>query len=120
MNIPLHSSVLQKGRILTATSIDHLEHHLFDQEGQLQAVSSETLSSFTHNEIRTFCHKHGFYSLPSIELIQIIQHLIDTTPLDKVLEIGAGNGVYGRELGIRSTDNYMQHPKNKAKFIALL
>lgn len=82
--------------------------------GKLIPVFADSLAKVPKPERMFFCLQQGIYSLPTVELIDFLEELIPDK--EKAIEIGAGNGVYGRSLGIRSTDNFMQHPKNRAKF----
>lgn len=91
-----------------------IEAALLNDEGRLKVVPAATLASFSEMERLNFCYLFGVYTLPTVELIDFLKSKIDN--LDKCIEIGAGNGVYSRTLGIIGTDNLMQHPKNKAKF----
>lgn len=104
--------------VIERVDITYIEELLFDEEGRLKAVSNDILREIPHPHLRYFCHVHGLYSIPSLELMDALELLIG--PKEKALEIGAGNGVYGRHLGIKSTDNYMQHDKNKAKYKSAL
>lgn len=74
--------------------------------GDLNVLPSEFYKQFTQEDISTFCTREGYYSLPTEELIEFLKNEIGTE--EKVIEIAAGNGVYGRELGIVSTDSYLQ------------
>ncbi|GAB2639649.1 hypothetical protein [Vibrio panuliri] len=87
---------------------------LLDEKGRLRPVPAKELESIPHDELQYFCHIYGLYSVPSIEFIEWLEFHIEDK--EKCVEIAAGNGVYGRHLGVTMTDNYMQHPKNRAKF----
>lgn len=105
---------MYKASISKGSNISDIQELLLDDDELLCPVQASQLRKIEHQRLRCFCDFHGFYSIPSLELIEGLKDLIGN-PGD-ALEIGAGNGVYGRHLGIRSTDSYMQHPKNRAKF----
>lgn len=99
---------------LKIVPIEHLEGVLLDTHGHLKPVEAACLNEFSHLEIVNFCHKHGVYTIPTFELLEFIKTKFINP--DKTIEIGSGNGVYARNLGIRGTDNFMQHIKNERKF----
>ena len=99
---------------LNPENVEDLEELLFNDDGELVPVESSVLADIPHSKLQFFCLKHGIYSVPSVELIDTLKELIGNP--EEALEICSGNGVYGRELGIRATDNYMQAEKNRAKF----
>ncbi len=94
--------------------ITMVEELLLNKDGKLRAVPADDLRKIPHQKLVYFCNVYGFYSVPTIELINIIDGYLPSH--EKTIEIGAGNGIYGRKLDIPMTDNYMQHPKNRAKF----
>ncbi|HHP0467271.1 TPA: hypothetical protein ACRZZI_004932 [Vibrio harveyi] len=100
--------------VLDNKDISNVEQTLFDDKGRLKPVPADVLQQIDNNELRVFCHAHGIYSVPSVELISFLDKLIPDK--SKALEIGAGNGVYGRALGVKMTDNFMQDIKNARKF----
>ncbi len=103
-----------QARTMSQQNIVDVENLLLDSNGQLRAVPAADLKAIPHRELVYFCNVYGFYSIPSIEFIELV---LDYLPNEqKAIEIGAGNGIYGRNLHIHMTDNYMQHPKNRAKF----
>ncbi|CDT53668.1 conserved hypothetical protein [Vibrio coralliirubri] len=109
------STMLGSLSILEPEDVSDVEALLLDEEGQLKVLPMDVLAEIPRSKLRIFCHKHAFYSIPSLELINFISSFL---PEDKsrAMEIGAGNGVYGRSLGIRMVDNYQQHPKNNHKY----
>ena len=94
--------------------VSYIADLLLDENGRLQPVPAAMLRDIPHEDLVYFCTISGFYSIPSIELLDLINDYIE--PNNKTIEIGAGNGVYGRDLGLCMTDNFMQHPKNRHKF----
>ena len=59
---------------------------------------------YSDNDIKYFMHQHGIYVLPTQELIDYLKTMI----VGNAIEIGAGNGSIGRNLGIPITDSRMQ------------
>lgn len=114
MNNLLQQMAAQGVSVLNQQDVTELESILLDDNGNLKPAPAASLINVDKNELRVFCHKHGIYSVPSIELISVLDDLI--LDKDKAIEIGAGNGVYGRALGIKMFDNYMQSIKNAKKF----
>ena len=87
---------------------------LLMKDGKIIPAPAADIRALGDETIRFFCLTQGVYSVPTTEVIEFVDSLIPNK--DKAIEIGAGNGVYGRSRGIKSTDNFMQHPKNRAKF----
>lgn len=93
--------------LLNRSDITYLENLLLDDTGKLKIVSYEFLRDFPQNDISQFCVKHGFYLIPTIELLTFLKEEINEDT-DSTIEIGAGNGVMAKTLGIRAFDNFMQ------------
>lgn len=101
------------------TDISYLEEMLLDSKGQLRVLPYRELKNVPQQDLSLFCVKNGYYSIPTIELIDFIKNEIGES-LEKTIEIGAGNGVYSRELGIKATDNLMQlKPEVRAHYNAI-
>ena len=82
-----------------------------DGTRQLVAVPAQDLAQFKQPLLSLFCLINAIYQLPTVELIDWLEETIgDRT----AIEIGAGVGAVGRELGIRMTDSYLQDGTNKA------
>ena len=116
MNDQFIRNMLQHTRGVTIEKQDvrYLEALLLDELGRLKPVPASLLSQIPRLDLIYFCNVHGFYSIPSVELIDLLMGSIPN--IEKTIEIGAGNGVYGRCMNIKMTDNYQQHPKNRNKF----
>lgn len=93
-------------RILEKADIGYLEDLLLI-DGKLQIVDAEKLYGVPNEHLSQFCVLHGFYCIPTTELIIFLKNFIAGRE-DKTIEIGAGCGVIGDALGIISTDSYMQ------------
>jgi len=73
-------------------------------DGQLNVVPAWKLQEFPHTDLQVWCVKRGVYQFPTEELLNWLSERIAGR---KAIEICAGNGVLGRELGIASTDSYL-------------
>jgi hypothetical protein len=94
-------------------NIDYL-NVLLDDKGLLKIVESSFYSKIPQEHLCLFCHKHGFYCLPTTELIDWLKNEID---LSSTIEIGAGHGAISRFLKIPSTDSrYMEQPEIRAYY----
>lgn len=73
------------------------------------------LLSYEYCSVRALMQLNAVYVWPTLELINWIK--ANNQELSSTIEIGAGNGVLSRELGIPATDSFMQstkfEPKNK-------
>lgn len=89
--------------------------------GVLKVMPSAFYSQFQQMSIAAFCLEMGCYSLPTVELMDLVNtKIIEASPSRRAIEIGSGNGVIGEYLGITCTDNWMQeHPAIKAHYQAL-
>lgn len=74
-------------------------------DGELQVVEAKCYSKYTLDQINFFSHKHAFYTLPTVELIDWLSERIKGK---RAIEICAGSGIIGKALGIPCSDNYMQ------------
>jgi hypothetical protein len=100
--------------VMDKCDVSHLEDLLLFENGDLRVVPASVLEESPQNEISVFCWKHGLYGLLTIELIEWLDLKIGGR---KAIEIGAGNGALGRELGIRTTDSFQQEkPEFKALY----
>jgi hypothetical protein len=88
---------------------------LLQPEGTLIPVPSVRLRRFDYTHLRVWCHLRAVYGIPTIELVEYLRDLMPTD----ALEIGAGNGAFGRALGIPRTDSYLQSwPEIRALYAA--
>ena len=96
--------------ILNMEDTSHLDKVL-KPNGFLEPVAAAVLREIPQMHLMLWCHVNAIYGLPTIELIDHLKTLfIGTT-----IEIGAGDGAFGRALGIKSTDSYVQaSPEMKA------
>lgn len=103
-------------QILQDKPVEYIDDILL-KDGELQVLSAADLQKIEYVDLKLWCHKNGIYGLPSKELIDIIKsHLVE----NKSIEVGGGCGVFGRALGIPSTDSMIQsNPAMRAYYTAL-
>jgi hypothetical protein len=78
---------------------------LSEGDGRIKVLPSAVLAKIPIDLLQWYCVTHGVYGIPSVELIE---HLRELLPPEDSIEIGAGNGVFGRALGLRMTDSFQQ------------
>jgi hypothetical protein len=77
--------------------------------GVLRVMPAAFYQQFEQVEVSGFCLRNGLYCLPTVELVDKINELIqEVSPTRSAIEIGSGNGVLGKALGIPCTDSHMQ------------
>ena len=91
--------------VLDTTKICDLSSDLLDSSGQLRIVPAQFYANTTAEERALFGHRHGAYLLPTLELIEYLRKRIASRT---AIEIGAGNGVVAKALGIPATDSLQQ------------
>jgi hypothetical protein len=89
-----------------------VERLLLDEKGNVKCLDAAEYGQFEFMEVRQFAHQYGIYQFPTTELLELITKLIDGK---SCLEIGAGSGSIGRNLGIRVTDSHSQTRPEVAK-----
>lgn len=72
---------------------------------EMKILPASVWESFSWSEVRLLLHETGTYVVPTEELVDYLDKLIG---LEDTIEICAGNGFIGRELGIPVTDSYQQ------------
>jgi len=92
---------------LEKTDIRYLEDLLLDEDKKLKIVSYEELKNIPQSDISQFCVKYGIYNIPTVEMIDFLKQYIGGKERITI-EIGAGNGVMAKALGIRATDSRQQ------------
>ena len=91
--------------ILARRDVNYLDELLLDEQGRLRIVPSSVYEGLNWDELRLWMHHRAVYGLPTTELIEYLTGLIgDRT----AIEIGAGNGCFGRALDIPMTDSFTQ------------
>jgi len=104
-----------KIEIANKVPLDKLKAAVLDAKSRIKVLPATEWLSFSWDEIRLFMHEYPIYVLPTKELIDTLKTLI--APYRKTIEIGAGTGNIGRNLGIQMTDSYLQtRPDIKAYY----
>lgn len=98
-----------------------LRKHAKTESGVLKVMPSDFYRQFKQVTLSAFCLEMGCYSLPTVELMNLVNaKIMEASPSRHAIEIGSGNGVIGEALGITCTDNWMQdHPAVKAHYAAM-
>lgn len=110
---------MDRNRLLSeATVIDpgtrDIAPEVFDDAGNLRVMPASYYAQTEQAERSRLCVEHGLYCLPTVELVEHLRGLIGG---QRAIEIGAGNGVIARALGIPATDSRMQEmPHYRKKY----
>lgn len=91
--------VLEKG-----TTTDRIRETVMEGK-DMRILPASVWESFSWSEMRLLLHELGVYVVPTEELIDFLDKRIGE---ESAIEICAGNGFIGRELGIPVTDSYQQ------------
>lgn len=75
------------------------------KQGEFQILGRDFWSQFSLDQIHLFMNRESLYVLPTEELIDFLDKEIGE---HDAIEVGAGRGIIGRELSIRTTDSYQQ------------
>lgn len=92
------------GVIDESTSTENIRKTVMDGR-EMKILPASVWESFSWSEVRMLLHETGTYVVPTEELVDYLDKLIG---LEDTIEICAGNGFIGRELGIPVTDSYQQ------------
>jgi hypothetical protein len=111
------SKVTQAFKLFDSRKIRDLAPECLDQRGQLRIMPASYYANATVDERAWFAFRYGFYSLPTLELVDWLQHFIDGRP---AIEVGSGNGALARALGIPATDSYEQERPDIKRYYELL
>lgn len=91
--------------ILPETDISVVDKMLYRPDGTIKPVPAAVLQEIPITTIQVWCVRRGVYQIPTEELLNwLTEHIRGKN----AIEIGAGNGAIGRELGIPMTDSYIQ------------
>ncbi|MDY0747534.1 hypothetical protein SNE35_23730 [Paucibacter sp. R3-3] len=102
---------------LIPTEVRDISPLLLDAAGKLRVVPASSLEQTTPQERLLFGVAHGHYGFPTDELVRFLKERIAGR---SAIEIGSGNGVLARALGIAATDNRQQEdPAIRAHYEAL-
>lgn len=75
------------------------------KDGEFQILDSSFWNQFSREQILMFMNEESLYVLPTEELLCFLDHEIGE---NTAIEVGAGIGIIGRELSIRTTDSHQQ------------
>lgn len=103
--------------VIDPTQVRDISPLIVGPDGYPLVVPSATLEQTTPLERTLFCVQNGCYLLPTQELVAHVQGLIGNR---RAIEIGAGNGVLSKALGIPATDSRQQERPDIAAYYRLL
>lgn len=75
------------------------------KDGEFQILGSSFWNKFSKDQILKFMNEESLYVLPTEELLDFLDKEIGE---NSAIEVGAGRGIIGRELNIRTTDSHQQ------------
>ena len=78
----------------------------------IKVLPADVWRKYDWTEVRQLMHETGTYVLPTQELIDYLRTEIGDM---RAIEIGAGNGVVGRTLGIPITDSCLQRDNKRVR-----
>jgi len=93
---------------LKTRDISHLEKECLDENGRLIIVPSSVYQAYPQEILSQFCVVHGFYGLPTTELIEWLK----TKIIGKAVEIGAAHAAIAKTLNIHACDSFQQDEIN--------
>lgn len=91
--------------ILSAGKIEDVSTELLMDNGKIKLLPYEYYNKLCWNDFRFFCHNFARYGIPTIELVEYINKIIDGRT---AIEIGSGAGDLGFHLNIPMTDSKIQ------------
>lgn len=77
---------------------------LEDEQGRLRPVAADDIRRIKPTVLSWYALTRGVYGLATFELLDRLRGLLP----ENTIEVGAGNGVFGRALGLRMTDSHVQ------------
>jgi hypothetical protein len=92
-------------RIIPLEGSQDISPELLMPNGKLKLLPAEHYKQYSWQNFRIFCHKFARYGIPTIELVERLNHIIDGR---KAIEIGSGWGDLGFHLDIPRTDSRLQ------------
>ena len=75
------------------------------KDGEFQILGSSFWNKFSKDQVLKFMNEGSLYVLPTEELLDFLDKEIGE---NSAIEVGAGRGIIGRELNIRTTDSHQQ------------
>lgn len=90
--------------ILKKNDTSELRKDVLDEKGKLKIVPASIYEKYPQEIISQFCVQHGYYGLPTLELIEWLKSKI----IGRAIEIGAGHAAIAKSLNIHACDNFQQ------------
>lgn len=94
--------------LLQDTTTDRMDAVFGTAEKGIKAGPLSDIEDIDLNEILVWCVRNGVYQVPITDLVSYLHNIIGGR---KAIEICAGCGVFGKALGITSTDSFLQDRK---------
>lgn len=86
-------------------AVEPIDALLLDADGFVEPLPAKELACIPPLHLTQWCQTRGRYNVPSVELVAWLMEQIAGR---RAIEIGAGMGDLGRQLGIPMTDSYVQ------------
>lgn len=86
--------------------------------GLITPTTAAAIRDIPSKLLAWWCRERGVYGIPSWELVYIIKQYIPDC--SKFIEVGGGNGVFGRALDIPSTDSMIQNTPEMQLYYSML
>lgn len=102
--IPFNTKKLTTTKIPDADT-RYLDKFLFNEKHEMRVLPYEVMKVFPQEHISLFCVRNGIYQIITNELVWYVDSLLHGR---SAIEIGSGNGCFGRALGIPLTDSKIQ------------
>lgn len=83
---------------------------IFMPNGVIETVDYSSIKNISHNHLKWWMSQRGVFCIITHELCDMIYNIIDGDT-DKTLEICAGYGTLGRELGVKMIDSHVHANK---------
>lgn len=90
--------------MLDEINISVLKNELFE-DGNFQLLSQKRLANYSGDYFIKVCSDMGMYQIPTQELIAFLKEWVVE---GETIEVAAGRGIIGKELGIPCTDSMVQ------------
>lgn len=94
--------------LLQNTTTERMDAAFGTADKGIRVASVSDIEDIDLNEILVWCVRNGVYQVPIAGLVAYLEKLIGGR---KAIEICAGCGVFGKALGIPSTDSFLQDRK---------
>lgn len=92
-------------QILLDENVDYLNDILLDENGRYKSIPFGIMNKIPLTHLHLWAHHNAIYQFVTDEMTEWLKAEIGG---EYAIEIGAGNGVISRSLGIIGTDSYIQ------------